>query len=270
MADKLAARAGRRKVMGQNELTGRVALVTGGGSGLGRATCRALAAEGMLPVAADVDVEGAKRTVATIEADGGSARAVEFDVTSADDRRAAVADLLDEFGERFSVLVNVAGLDRPGYFANLRDGEPASVLDQAAFEYVNQVNYLGPVGLMSEFVTGLLNRGYTGGEIVNVISLSAITIGTGAVGYNGSKAGFAKATEIAQREALEYGYPCRIQGLMPGAMNTPMLDQWNVPDEKKMDPAMVAAEIVHALRRPAGCYAQNLVITPITEPDWPR
>jgi NAD(P)-dependent dehydrogenase (short-subunit alcohol dehydrogenase family) len=252
------------------ELADRVALVTGGGSGLGRATCRALATEGVLVVAADVNAEGAKQTVAAIEADGGQARAIAFDVTDAADRHRTVTGLFDEFGERFGVLVNVAGLDRPGYFANLRDGRPASVLDQGAFEYVNQVNYLGPVALMSEFITGLLNRGLGGGEIVNVISLSAITIGTGAVGYNGSKAAFAKATEIAQREALEYDYPCRIQGLMPGAMNTPMLDQWNVPEDKKMDPAMVAAEIVHALRRPAGCYAQNVVITPITEPDWPR
>jgi hypothetical protein len=57
---------------------------------------------------------------------------------------------------------------------------------------------------------------------------------------------------------------------MPGAMNTPMLDQWNVPDDKKMDPAWVAAEVVHALKRPAGCYAQNVIMTPTTEPDWPR
>lgn len=256
--------------MTNNVLNERVALVTGGASGLGRATCRALAAENVLTVAADVDTEGAKETVARIEADGGQARAVTFDVTDATDRHDLIAALFDEFGSRFSVVVNVAGLDRPGYFANLHDGGPASVLDQRAFEYVNQVNYLGPVALMSEFITGLVNRELTGAEIVNVISLSAITIGTGAVGYNGSKAAFAKATEIAQREALEYGYPCRIQGLMPGAMNTPMLDQWNVPDDKKMDPAMVAAEIVHALGRPAGCYAQNLVITPITEPDWPR
>ena len=251
-------------------LSGRVALVTGAGSGLGRATCRALATEGILAVAADVNVDGAKQTVAAIAADNREGRAIAFDVTDAGDRHRTVTGLLDEFGERFSVLVNVAGLDRPGYFVNLRDGAPATVLDQQAFDYVNQVNYLGPVALMSEFITGLLNRGITGGEIVNVISLSAITIGTGAVGYNGSKAAFAKATEIAQREALEYDYPCRIQGLMPGAMNTPMLDQWDVPDDKKMDPAVVAAEIVHALHRPPGCFAQNVVITPITEPDWPR
>jgi NAD(P)-dependent dehydrogenase (short-subunit alcohol dehydrogenase family) len=256
--------------MNPNASTARVALVTGGGSGLGRATCIALADVGVLVMAADVNVDGARETTRTIETSGGRARPIAFDVTDPDDRRHTVNELFDEFGERFTLLVNVAGLDRPGYFANLHDGAAATVLDPATFEYVNQVNYLGPVALMSEFIVGLVNRGLTGADIVNVISLSAITVGTGAVGYNGSKAAFAKATEIAQREALEYGYPCRIQGLMPGAMRTPMLDRWNVPDSRKMDPAWVAAEIVHALERPAGCYAQNIVITPTSEPDWPR
>jgi NAD(P)-dependent dehydrogenase (short-subunit alcohol dehydrogenase family) len=239
-------------------LDGRVALVTGGASGLGRATCAALAAAGAHAVAGDIDVAGAEATVAAITQTGGSAEAVVLDVTDAAQRVSVVADLFARHGERFDVLVNVAGIDRPGYLTDV---------DEAAYAQVFAVNCHGPVFLMKEFLNGYLGvRSGTGeAEIFNVISISAITVGSGAVAYNSSKAAFTKATEIFQTEVREFSHPCRIQGIMPAAMDTPMMEQWGIPKERMMDPADVAVEIVHALQRPSTVTGQNLIFTPRPE-----
>jgi len=239
-------------------LQGRVAFVTGGASGLGRATCRALAAEGVHVVVADIDTAGAGRTLAELEAAGGRGEALTFDVTSSSDRREAVAALFARHGADFDILVNVAGIDRPGYLVDV---------DEDAYAQVFAVNCHGPVFLMKEFLNGFLavHRGDREAEIFNVLSISAVTVGSGAVAYNSSKAAFTKATEIFQTEVREFSHPLRIQGIMPAAMDTPMMEQWKIPAERMMDPADVAAEIVHALSRPSTVTGQNLIFTPRPE-----
>ncbi len=239
-------------------LDGRVALVTGGASGLGRATCLALAAQGVHAVAADIDEAGAKATVEAIESAGGSGESVRLDVTVGEDRTSVVASLFERFGARFGILVNVAGIDRPGYLTDV---------DEAAYAQVFAVNCHGPVFLMKAFLNGYLEvrSEDTEAEIFNVISISAVTVGSGAVAYNSSKAAFTKATEIFQTEVREFSHPCRIQSIMPAAMDTPMMEQWGIPAERMMDPAEVAAEIVHALQRPRGVLGQNLIFTPRVE-----
>jgi NAD(P)-dependent dehydrogenase (short-subunit alcohol dehydrogenase family) len=243
-------------------LNGRVAFVTGGASGLGRATCTALAAAGVHVVAADIDIAGAETTVAGITEAGGSAEAYAFDVTDSTRRVEAMAELFGRHGERFDILVNVAGIDRPGYLTDV---------EEAAYAQVFAVNCHGPVFLMKEFLNGYLHARSGSGEaeIFNVLSISAVTVGSGAVAYNSSKAAFTKATEIFQTEVREFGHPCRIQGIMPAAMDTPMMEQWKIPKERMMEPGEVAAEIVHALQRPSGVVGQNLIFTPRVE-NFPR
>src|SRR3954468_9359849 len=94
-------------------LKGRVALVTGGASGLGRATCLALAEAAAHGAIADVDTVGSEETRRLVVGPGGSAQVVALDVTADGRRRAVVAGLFDEHGDAFDILVNVAGLDRP-------------------------------------------------------------------------------------------------------------------------------------------------------------
>lgn len=242
-------------------LQGRIAFVTGGASGLGRATCVALAAQGVHVVVADVNLVGAEETV-RLFAPGGAGEARAFDVTDADQRVQAVAELFGHHGRDFDILVNVAGIDRPGYLTDV---------DEAAYAQVFAVNCHGPVFLMKEFLNGFLqvNDGEREAEIFNVLSISAVTVGSGAVAYNSSKAAFTKATEIFQTEVREFSHPCRIQGIMPAAMDTPMMEQWKIPAERMMDPADVAAEIVHALSRPSTVLGQNLIFTPRPE-NFPR
>lgn len=91
-------------------------------------------------------------------------------------------------------------------------------------------------------------------------------MGSGAVAYNSSKAAFAKATDIFQTErGPRVLPPVRIQGIMPAAMDTPMMEQWKIPAERMTDPSEVAAEIVHALSRQRGVLGQNLIFTPRPE-----
>src|SRR4051794_20095936 len=155
-----------------------------------------------------------------------------------------MADLFGRHAERFDILVNVAGIDRPGYLTDV---------DEAAYTQVFAVNCHGPVFLMKEFLNGFLPlaTGEREAEIFNVLSISAVTVGSGAVAYNSSKAGFTQATEISQTGVREFARPCRFQGITPAAMDTPMMEQWKIPAERMMDPADVAAEIVHALARPS-------------------
>lgn len=247
---------------GDRWLAGRTAMVTGAASGLGRATALALGETGARVIAVDVDEQGMERTVEEIRVKGGQAEPARFDVTDDGARRAAISSALERYGDGFDILVNVAGIDRPGY---------ANDIALADFERVMAVNVTGPTFLISEFIKGV--KGRTGdrlAEVVNVISLSAITVGSGAAAYNGSKAALAKVTECFQREILEFGWPCRIQGIMPAAMDTPMMERWGIPAEVMMPPSDVAAEILHCLRRPPTAYGQNLVVVPRKEPDFPR
>src|SRR5436853_6707329 len=100
-------------------LKGRVALVTGGASGLGRATCLALAEAGAAVAIADVNAAGSEQTRAMVADAGGAADVVALDVTDDESRRGVVAGLFERHGEAFDILVNVAGIDRPGYISDI-------------------------------------------------------------------------------------------------------------------------------------------------------
>src|SRR3954463_10931279 len=102
--------------MSTEQLSGRVALVTGAASGLGRAVATALAEAGATVVLGDIDTDGAEETRAQI---GDAAEVVLLDVTDDDSRRRVVDDLFARHGDRFDLLVNVAGIDRPGYITDI-------------------------------------------------------------------------------------------------------------------------------------------------------
>lgn len=242
-------------------LRGRVAMVTGAASGLGRATALALAGAGAAVLAADIDEPGLEKLATTAGLRGAVLPTV-LDVSDDGSRRSVMAGAFAQHGGAFDVLINVAGIDRPGY---------ANDVDLADFLRVLSVNLVGPTFLMREFLSVVQHRRADRlAEIVNVISISAITVGSGAAAYNGSKAALAKVTEIVQREILEFGWPCRLQGIMPAAMDTPMMERWGIPAERMMPPSAVAAEILHCLHRSPSSYGQNLVVVPRLEPDFPR
>lgn len=243
-------------------LDGRVVLISGAASGLGRAIALRLAAGGAHPIVGDIDAAGAEQTVALIRESGADASPVSLDVTDSASARQAVAEVAGQFGDRFDALVNNAGTDRGAGLLELSDQQ---------WQQVIAVNQSGPLYLSREFlkVLGTAPRQFPA-DIVNVISISAITVGTDAAAYNSSKAALAMLTKIMQREALEYRWPARIHGLMPSAMDTPMMDQWNLSQEVMMAPDTVASAIQFMLTLPPDTFVQNLVINSRREPGWPR
>jgi NAD(P)-dependent dehydrogenase (short-subunit alcohol dehydrogenase family) len=246
----------------ERDMTGRVALVTGGGSGLGRATSIELAGSGALVVVADRNVDGAKATVEAITSDGGNALAVSLDVSDAAQVDRLVDELFAQHGEHFDCLVNNAGTDRGADLPEVSDEQWHGVFG---------VNVHGPMHTARAFVRGLLARGArsTPADILNVVSISALTVGSGAGAYNSSKAALLKLTEVLQTEVRERGWPVRVCALNPSAMNTPMMDQWHLPQEKMMDPAEVARLIRVAVTLPPDMVLQTLVVTSRTE-NYPR
>jgi NAD(P)-dependent dehydrogenase (short-subunit alcohol dehydrogenase family) len=253
-------------------LTGRVALVTGAASGLGRATAVALADEGAHVAVADINAVGSEETCAQVLAAGGSAEVVPLDVTDDGSRRQAVADLFDRHGDAFDILVNVAGIDRPGYVTDI---------DLADYRQVQAVNCEGPVFLTSEFMKRVqhLPEGRTA-DVVHVVSLSAITSGSGAIAYNGSKAGFLNATRCIQRELREKAvrmpdgterpFPARVHSVIPAAMDTPMMEQWGIPAHLMMPPSAVAESVRALILLHPSCFVPEMQIVPRLEPNFPR
>jgi NAD(P)-dependent dehydrogenase (short-subunit alcohol dehydrogenase family) len=253
-------------------LKGRVALVTGAASGLGRATAVALGESGAHVTIADIDAAGSEQTRSLVTDAGGSADVVPLDVTDDENRRRVMAQLFEQHGDAFDILVNVAGIDRPGYITDI---------DLADYRRVQAVNCEGPVFLTSEFMKRVqdLPAGRTA-DVVHVVSLSAITSGSGAIAYNGSKAAFRQATKCIQRELREKAtvlpdgterpFPCRVQSLIPAAMDTPMMEQWGIPAHLMMPPATVAAMVRTLLLLDPSSFVPEMVIVPRLEPNFPR
>jgi NAD(P)-dependent dehydrogenase (short-subunit alcohol dehydrogenase family) len=253
-------------------LKGRVALVTGAASGLGRATAVALGESGAHVAIADIDPTGSEQTRSLVTDAGGSADVVPLDVTDDENRRRVMAQLFEQHGDAFDILVNVAGIDRPGYITDI---------DLADYRRVQAVNCEGPVFLTSEFMKRVqdLPAGRTA-DVVHVVSLSAITSGSGAIAYNGSKAAFRQATKCIQRELREKAtvlpdgterpFPCRVQSLIPAAMDTPMMEQWGIPAHLMMPPATVAAMVRTLLLLDPSSFVPEMVIVPRLEPNFPR
>jgi len=233
-------------------------LVTGAGSGLGRATSLLLARQGAQVLVADIDAGAAKETAGLIAAAGssGTAEPIELDVTDS----AAVDRVVDEasaaYGDRFDALINNAGTDR---------GSDLVEIDDEQWHGVFGVNVDAPMYLTRAFVRHRLaltgDRAESVADVVCVVSISALTVGAGAAAYNSSKAALLKLTEVMQTEARERSWPVRICAINPAAMATPMMDQWGLPPERMMDPATVADLIRYAIDLPPEVVLQSAVMT---------
>lgn len=191
--------------------TGKTALVTGSGAGIGRATALKFAREGANVVVSDIHVPAGEETVALIHKAGGTAMFQRADVSKADDVAALVAGVVDEYG-KLDCAVNNAGIE----------GKIAPFADQPEDNYdaIMRINAKGTFLCMQAEIRHMLQAG--GGTIVNLASIAGLIGFPGLSPYVASKHAVIGMTK---NTALEYGKAgIRVNAVCPGGIDTRMLD----------------------------------------------
>ncbi len=203
------------------QINGKLALVTGGGSGLGAATARYLAAHGALVAVLDYDLVRATSVAADIRG-----FAVRVDVGDADQVQAAVAEAMDHFDTHPRIAVSCAGI---GLAARIVGREGKLSID--TFERVIRVNLLGSYHIMSFAARAMqaappLDTGERG-VIINTTSAAYEDGQVGQSAYAASKGAIASMCLPAAREFAQTGI--RVMAIAPGLFRTPMME--SLPDE---------------------------------------
>jgi NAD(P)-dependent dehydrogenase (short-subunit alcohol dehydrogenase family) len=193
----------------ESPLDGQVAMVTGGASGIGRATVQALAVAGARVAVVDRDGDGAERAAREAEHVGAEAEAFVVDLADPDAIGPIVSAIITVFG-RIDVLVNAAGVS----------GGPHNALDfsDKVFESVINVNLRAPFLLTREVGKHMAERG--GGRIVNVSSSAAFRAALSPAVYAASKAGVNALTRASAADLGRYGV--NVNSVAPGMTKTPM------------------------------------------------
>jgi NAD(P)-dependent dehydrogenase (short-subunit alcohol dehydrogenase family) len=187
---------------------GKVAIVTGGGSGIGRATALLLASEGAAVTVADISADAADAVVSEVEATGGRARCQVVDVSDADAVAAMVADTVAAFGGLDVLHNNAAALDQN------RHDQDVVTMDLATWERVMAVNLTGPMLGCRYAVPAMLERG--GGAIVNTASAAAFYGSRTLLAYGTSKAGVVALTHYVATAYSDRGIRCN--AVAPGVV----------------------------------------------------
>jgi NAD(P)-dependent dehydrogenase (short-subunit alcohol dehydrogenase family) len=200
---------------GTGRVAGKVAVVTGAASGIGRSTARRLVAEGARVVAADIDEAALGKLVAELGED--ALAPARCDVTAEADVAAAVALATSRFG-RLDIAVANAGTGTVGEVADHDYGEWRRVVDLC----------LNGVFLTFKHAGAALRAGGHGGALVATASLNAVQPGRGMAAYCAAKAGVVSLTEVAALELGRHGI--RVNAVAPGLVRTQLTTGlWDVP-----------------------------------------
>lgn len=214
----------------------RVALITGGGSGLGRASARLLAGRGARVVIADLDADGGAETVAECEATGGEAVFRRTDVTVEDDVEAAVRTAVDTWGS-LDVAINNAGINGPT--------KPVADYTLEEWNHVLAVNLNGIFLALRHEIPQMLAQG--GGAIVNTSSGAGLVGFAALPAYVASKHAVLGLTKAAALAYVKQGV--RINAVCPGSTRTPLLEGF-MGGDPAMEAAMANSAPIGRLARP--------------------
>ena len=218
-------------------LKGKAALITGGASGIGRATALLFAQEGAAVMVADINSELGQAVVREIQSQGGRASVILCDVTVAEDCSLAVDATLEKFG-RLDILFNNAGIIRRADVVETSEDE---------WDRVMAVN-LKSIFLMSKYAVPVMAKA-GGGSIINTSSGWGLKGGPKAVSYCASKGAVVNMTRAM---AIDHGAQnIRVNCICPGDVDTPMLR--HEAHQLNQDETSFLAE---AAERPLGRYAQ--------------
>ncbi len=219
-----------------NSLKGKIAVVTGGGGGIGRAACIEFARLGAGVVIVDIDAVAAEATASLLGE--GNNLAVAADVSSVADVQRYVAAALERFG-RIDVFFNNAGIEGPIL--------PIPDYPEAAFDRVLAINVRGIFLGLKYVMPVMLAQG--GGSIINTSSVSGLTGTPGFAGYVASKHAIIGLTRVAASEGGRRGV--RVNAVCPGPIETRMMHEIEKlcnPD----DPAETSRQV--AAKNPSGRY----------------
>jgi len=190
-------------------LSNRVALVTGGGGGIGKAVALRFAREGARVVVIDIVAEAAQAVADEIAAAGGAALAVTCDVTQRDQVEALVRQVLDAYGQ-IDILCNNAGITRDARLVKMTEDEFDSVVD---------VNLKGVFNLTQAVAPHMIERGY--GRVISTSSIVGLYGNFGQTNYVATKAGVVGMTRVWARELGPKGITAN--AIAPGFIATDMI-----------------------------------------------
>ena len=215
-------------------MEGKVALITGGSSGIGQASAVALAREGVKTVISGRSAAGLRETAALIETAGGEVHSLEADLMDPASIERLVSEAATAFG-RLDYVVNNAGTQ----------GEVNVVADQRleSYEQVFATNVRAPFLIMKYAIPHLLEQG--GGAIVNLASGGGLVGVPGASLYCASKHAVMGLTKVAAIDYAKQGI--RVNAVNPGGVDTPMLRKFfdSIPDEVQRKVARAGFEATH-------------------------
>ena len=222
-------------------MSGRVALVTGGGGGIGGAIAAALAADGHAVAVADLSLPAGEEVAGRIASTGGRALSVGMDVTDGDSVRDGVARTEGELGQ-IEILVNAAGWDE------LR---PFVETDEEFWDRVLAINLKGCLQTTRVLLPGMVERGF--GRVVNIAS-DAGRVGSSMESvYSGAKGGVIAFTKTIAREIARAGVTANT--VCPGPTRTPMLEQMVAEGGEKLVDSLTRAVPMRRLGEPADVAA---------------
>ena len=238
-------------------LEGSVAIVTGGGRGLGAEISRTLAAERAVVAVADIDIGSARALASTLEGDGARCTALKLDVRSERDAEACVAEVRKRFG-RLDILINNAAVDYT---------LPLDELSVAQWDAVIATNLRGPFLLSKYASAAMAERG--SGHIVNIASTASRRTWPNASAYHASKWGLLGLSHALHAELRPRHI--KVSAIIAGGMRTPfLLDRFpDIDPAVLQDPAHVAAAVKFVLTQPEETVIPEVMVLPMRETSWP-